>query len=91
MKVNRLVQTRKVLTLITALLLTATSTQAQYVSYVPLATSASFRAKTIDVSRAVGSLAGSGSVSASGGATYSIPIALPPGTIRKIFIDLSLK
>jgi Salmonella virulence plasmid 65kDa B protein len=50
----------------------------QNTNYSSLFTNSSF-IKTIDLSRPVGTLAGAPSTSA-GGAAYSIPIALPPGT-----------
>ncbi len=54
--------------------------QAQTVSYSPVHDNASFNAQTINVNLAVGSTPASADVSSSGGSTYSIPIALPPGT-----------
>ncbi|GAB4035450.1 FG-GAP-like repeat-containing protein [Spirosoma jeollabukense] len=60
------------------LLLLASAGLAQNVNYSSLATPATFAAKSINVSLPVGSLAGS--AGASGGASYSIPIAVPPGT-----------
>ena len=63
---------------ITTLLLISSVAFAQPVSYSPLTTNSTLAAKTIDVSLPVGSLAGS--AGASGGATYSLPIAVPPGT-----------
>jgi hypothetical protein len=52
---------------------------AQNVTYQTLHTSATFDAWAINQSLPVGSISGSGNV-ASGGATYSIAIAVPPGT-----------
>ncbi|MCE6988166.1 SpvB/TcaC N-terminal domain-containing protein [Dyadobacter sp. CY323] len=53
---------------------------AQNVDYsIPLYTNQTFT-KTVDPALPVGSIPGSGNVSSSGGATYSIPIAVPPGT-----------
>lgn len=56
-----------------------TAAKAQTVTYTPLYTSASFY-KTIDVSKPVGVIDGTSSVSESGAGTYSIPIKCPPGT-----------
>jgi RHS repeat-associated protein len=61
-------------------LLTIFSADAQNVSYQPLHTGSSFDGRAINQSLAVGSTAGAGGVSAVGSATYSIPIAVPPGT-----------
>lgn len=50
------------------------------VAYTPLYDDASFAAKTIDVSLPVGLLSGQEGVSATGAATYTIPIKVAPGT-----------
>lgn len=54
-------------------------TTAQNVSYTPLFTDASFNARTIDLSKPVGTVDGTAGVSASGGATYTIPFQVPQG------------
>ncbi len=54
-------------------------TFAQNTNYTPLYASYNFT-KTIDVTKPLGVVQGSGSVNSSGGAGYSIPIYTPPGT-----------
>jgi hypothetical protein len=56
------------------------ATWAQNVTYTPVHDNTSFNALSVNVNLAVGSTPGAGQVSPSGGSTYSIPIALPPGT-----------
>jgi RHS repeat-associated protein len=58
----------------------ATSLLAQNVGYTSLFDNASFSAKAIIQSLPVGSTPGAGNVSGNGGSSYSIPIAVPPGT-----------
>ena len=53
--------------------------RAQNVQYLPLYTSGTFT-KTIDTNKPVGFTPGAGSVSPGGGAVYTIPVAVPPGT-----------
>jgi RHS repeat-associated protein len=50
------------------------------VSYEDLYTDNTFNARAIDETLAVGFTPGSHSVSAAGGATYQVPIAIPPGS-----------
>lgn len=52
----------------------------QNIVYIDPVTDATIAAKTIDTSLPVGAIAGSHGVSATGGASYSIPIFSPPGT-----------
>lgn len=54
--------------------------EAQQIEYTSLHTSSTFDAYTIDISKPVGSTAGEAGVSPTGGATYSIPVVIPPGT-----------
>lgn len=57
----------------------AFSAQAQSITYGSLFDDASF-AKTIDLSKPVGSIEGSAGTSPTGAATYTIPLKCPPGT-----------
>ncbi|KAA0990471.1 FG-GAP-like repeat-containing protein [Dyadobacter aurulentus] len=65
-----------------ALLLFAalSSCLAQNVTYTSLYDNTTFNGRAINTSLAVGSTPGAGAVSGNGGASYSIPIAVPPGT-----------
>jgi RHS repeat-associated protein len=65
--------------LIILITLISKGTKAQNTSYTPLFTNTTF-SKTIDLTKPVGSIIGKPQVSESGGASYSIPITLPPGT-----------
>ena len=58
----------------------ALTLRSQHIEYSPLYSSNTFDAQHIDVSKPVGSTAGTAGVSSLGSATYSIPIAVPPGT-----------
>ena len=49
------------------------------ITYTPLFTSATFT-KTIDLTKPVGTVAGTASATSSGGVAYTIPIYAPPGT-----------
>jgi RHS repeat-associated protein len=53
---------------------------AQDIQYLPLYTDADINGKTVNTNLSVGFTAGSLNVSPTGGASYTIPIALPPGT-----------
>ena len=53
--------------------------QPKGLNYVPLYNDASFNGRSLNTSLPVGTVAGSHQVSLTGGATYSIPFALPPG------------
>ena len=53
---------------------------AQNTSYLTLYTQSAFNIKTTDVNLPVGAIAASADVGAMGNASYSIPIAMPPGT-----------
>lgn len=50
------------------------------ITYIPAVTDATIGSHTIDVGKPVGTIAGNASVNNAGGATYTIPLALPPGT-----------
>jgi RHS repeat-associated protein len=52
----------------------------QNITYTPLHTSTTFDGHSIDVAKPVGSTPGQSSVSPTGGAIYSIPFHIPPGT-----------
>lgn len=65
--------------LFSLLILTSFDSIAQNVTYQTLYTGATFNGRAINQSLPVGSISGTGSV-ASGGATYSIAFAVPPGT-----------
>lgn len=54
--------------------------KAQTVQYLPLYTDNDLATRTLNTSLPVGTSAGALDVSASGGASYTIPISLPPGT-----------
>ena len=71
---------KKLHLLVTLLLAFTLTAYAQNVQYLPLYTDATFSAKEVDINLAVGYTAGAVNVSPSGGASYTIPIALPPGT-----------
>jgi len=51
-----------------------------HAQYEPAFTSSQLESRTVDTSKEVGTLPGSSGVSATGGATYSIPIEVTPGT-----------
>lgn len=53
---------------------------AQNVQYLPLCTDADITGKTVNTALPVGFTAGALNVSPTGGANYTIPITLPPGT-----------
>jgi hypothetical protein len=71
---------RKIYLLALLIVFTLGLIKAQNVTYQTLHTGSTFDNRAIDQNLTVGSLAASPSVSGSGGANYSIPIAVPPGT-----------
>ena len=71
---------KKYFLLLIALVFALQTLKAQTVQYLPLYTDNDFAARTLNAKLPVGTTAGALDVSASGGAAYSIPIALPPGT-----------
>lgn len=58
---------------------TITAVPPPAIAYTPLFTSATFT-KTIDLTKPVGTVAGTASATSSGGVAYTIPIYAPPGT-----------
>ena len=75
-----MLQSYKIPFFVTLLLAFTLTAYAQNVQYLPLYTDATFSGKQVDINLAVGYTAGAVNVSPSGGASYTIPIALPPGT-----------
>jgi hypothetical protein len=71
---------RKIKIMFTLLWAYALSVSAQDIQYLPLNTDADINGKTVDTDLPVGFTAGALNVSPTGGASYTIPIALPPGT-----------
>lgn len=69
----------KIILLFSILLLLVTKFSFSQTNYSPLYISSNF-VKTIDLSRPVGTVAGSAGTTAAGGITYTIPIYTPPGT-----------
>ena len=62
-----------------SLLFSASKTYCQNTAYTPLYNSGNF-VKTIDLTKPVGEIVGSETVTGSGGVAYTIPIYTPPGT-----------
>lgn len=71
---------RKIKIMLTLLWAYALTVSAQDVQYLPLYTDADINGKTVNTELPVGFTAGALNVSPTGGASYTIPIALPPGT-----------
>ncbi len=65
--------------LVLGLLLDSSKTYSQNTAYTQLYNSATF-VKTIDLTKPVGEIAGTETVTGSGGVAYTIPIYTPPGT-----------
>ena len=71
---------KKLFILTTLLCAFVMALHAQNVQYLPLYTEGAFSAKGVDIELPVGYTAGAINVSPTGGASYTIPITLPPGT-----------
>ena len=71
---------RKLKILLALLWAYAFSVDAQNITYLPLYTDEDITTKTVNTALSVGFTAGALNVSPTGGASYTIPIALPPGT-----------
>ena len=71
---------RKIYLLLLLLFANIVSAISQNVTYTSLYDNTAFNSRAITTSLAVGSTPGTGNVSASGSASYSIPIAIPPGS-----------
>lgn len=71
---------RKIYLIILLVVTNAITAISQNVGYTSLFDNAAFNSRAIDTYLAVGSTPGAGNASASGAASYSIPISVPPGT-----------
>lgn len=71
---------RKIYLLILLLFVNVVAAISQNITYTSLYDNTAFNSRAIATSLAVGSTPGAGNVSASGSASYSIPIAIPPGS-----------
>ncbi|HTN18626.1 MAG TPA: FG-GAP-like repeat-containing protein, partial [Chitinophagaceae bacterium] len=70
----------KLKNLLLAIVVCSGKLAAQTASYTPLYDDAAFASRTIDLSRPVGSIAGSAGTNSSGAVTYELPISMPAGT-----------